>query len=105
MLYQKTALLKKQKKDWEDTKLKADYIRNSVLELSLKLENETGFDEKQDAIWVLLTIAEAYNYKGNITKRTEYEEKAKQMAEIKKDDFAISSYQEQKNKIEEIIFS
>ncbi len=102
MLYKKAWLLNTQHKDWEDIKLKADYIRNSVLEISLRLENEKGFLEKQDAIWVLLTIAEAYNYKGNKTRQTEYEEKAMQMAIMKKDDFAISSYQEQKNKIEEI---
>jgi hypothetical protein len=102
MLYKKAWLLNTQHKDWEDIKLNADYLRNSALEISLRLENEEGFSDKQDAIWVLLTIAEAYNYKGNIKKQNEYEEKAKQMAEIKKDDFAISSYQEQKNKIEEI---
>ncbi len=102
MLYKKTVLLKQQNKDWEDIKLKADYIRNSVLEISLKLENESDFAEKQDAIWVLLTIAEAYNYKGNLELQHEYEEKAKQMAEKKNDDFAMSSYQEQKNKIQEI---
>lgn len=102
MLYKKAWLLNTQHKAYEDIKLNADYLRNSVLEISLRLENEEGFSEKQDAIWVLLTIAEAYNYKGNITKQTEYEEKAKKMAENKKDDFAISSYQEQKNKIEDI---
>lgn len=102
MLYKKTVLLKQQNNDWEDIKLKADYIRNSVLELSLKLEKENGFTEKQDAIWVLLTIAEAYNYRGNSELQNVYEEKAKQMAEKKKDDFAMSSYAEQKKKIEEI---
>lgn len=102
MLYKKTVLLKQQKKDWEDIKLKADYIRNSVLELSLRLENEIGFSEKQDAIWILLTIAEAYNYKDNFALLNDYEEKAKKMATQKKDDFAMSSYAEQKTKIEEI---
>lgn len=102
MLYQKTVLLKQQNKDWADIKLKADYIRNSVLEISLKLEKENDFIKKQDAIWMLLTIAEAYHYKSNIVLQNEYEEKAKQMAEQKKDDFAMSSYEEQKQKIVDI---
>lgn len=102
MLYKKAWLLTTQHKDWEDIKLKADYIRNSVLEISLKLEKEDEFIKKQDAIWVLLTIAEAYNYKGNAEKMKEYEAKANLMAEDKKDSFAISSYQEQKVKISEI---
>ena len=102
MLYKKAGLLKTRGEDWEDIKVKADYIRNSVLEISLKLEKENGFSEKQDAIWILLTIAEVYNYKGNLQLMNEYEEKAKKMAEQKKDDFAMSSYEEQKKKIEEI---
>jgi hypothetical protein len=102
MLYKKAWLLNTQHKDWEDIKLKADYIRNSVLEISLQLEIEKGFSEKKDAIWILLTIAEAYNYKRNLEKVMEYENKATVIAEETKDRFAISSYQEQKKKIEEM---
>jgi hypothetical protein len=102
MLYKKTSLLKSQHKDWEDLKLKADYIRNSVLEISLKLEEDAGFSEKGDAIWVLLTIAEAYNYKGKADMQTIYEEKSGKMAEEKGDAFAMSSYAEQKHKIQDL---
>jgi len=102
MLYKKAWLLSTQHKDWEDIKLKADYIRNVVLEISLQLENEEGFSDKQDTIWVLLTIAEAYNYKGNNTKVKEYETKAAAIAKKKNDTFAMSSYAEQKKKIEVI---
>ena len=103
MLYKKVGLLKSQHKDWEDLKLKADYIRNSVLEIALNLEGENGFSERQDAIWILLTIAEAYNYKGNKEKLIEYENKATLMAKASNDSFAMSSYEEQKKRIEDII--
>lgn len=102
MYYKKAGLLKTQHKEWDDIRLKADYFRNLVLDAALKLEGEGGFTEKQDAVWVLLTIAEAYNYKGNSEKLIEYEKKATQLSIAKKDSFAISSYQEQKKKIEEI---
>ena len=102
MLYKKADLFQSQHKDWEDIKLKADYLRNSVLEITLKLETENNFPKKEDAIWVLLTIAEAYNYRGDSEKLNEYETKAEQMAKERNDSFAISSYQEQKKKIEEI---
>ena len=102
MLYKKAAWLKSHIKEWDDTKLKADYIRNSVLEIAVKLESESNFLESKDAIWVLLTIAEVYNYKKNEGKRKEYEDKAKELAEKIKDDFALSSYEEQKQKIKAI---
>jgi hypothetical protein len=102
MLYKKASMLKLQNKDWDDVKTKADYIRNSVLDISLKLEAGEKFAETGDAIWVLLTIAEAWNYKANETKLAEYEQKAAQMAALKKDSFAMSSYEEQKNKIKSI---
>jgi hypothetical protein len=102
MLYKKASMLKSQHKDWDDVKIKADYIRNSVLDISLKLEAAEKFSETGDAIWVLLTIAEAYNYKANETKLAEYEQKAAQMAALKNDSFAMSSYEEQKNKIKPI---
>jgi hypothetical protein len=102
MNYKKAGLLKTQHKEWDDTKLKADYFRNAVLDIALKLENDSNFSARQDSVWVLLSIAEAYNYKGDNEKLTAYEEKAKQVAAAKNDTFAISSYTEQKNKIDEI---
>ncbi len=102
MLYKKAASLKSQNREWEDIKLKADYIRNTVLEIATKLEAAPNFLESKDAVWVLLTIAEAYNYKKNEVKVKEYENKAKELAEKIKDDFAISSYEEQKQKIKAI---
>jgi hypothetical protein len=105
MMYKKALLLKEQNQEWEDLKLKADYIRNSVLEISVKLENEEDFAKKQDAIWILFTIAEAYNYKNNATKMKEYETKAINLAIERKDNFALKSYQEQKNKIDKILLN
>lgn len=102
MLYKKASVLSDGNKDFEDVKIKADYIRNSVLENALQLESTKGFDKTDDAIWVLNTIAEAYNYKSNHDKMEEYEAKAAKMAEERKDDFAISSYEDQKEKIEAI---
>lgn len=103
MLYKKTGLQKiKGDDEWEDTKTKADYIRNAVLNISLKLENEKDFLQKDDAVWVLLTIAEAFNYKGDTEKQRKYEEKAKNLAEMKKDRFAMSSYDEQRSKIKKM---
>jgi hypothetical protein len=99
MLYIKTNLLKSQQKDWEDEKLNADYIRNGVLKIALNLEKERGFQDRDDAIWVLLTLAEAYHYKGDKNLMTTYENKSKEMAEAKNDTFAMSSYEEQKSKI------
>jgi len=102
MLYKKASLLRKEGKEWEDIKLKADYIRNSVLAITLKLETEPDFLKSKDAIWVLLTTAEAYNYKNDSIKLKEYEDKATALAAENNDQFALSSYQEQKDKIREI---
>ncbi|WOD43145.1 TRAFs-binding domain-containing protein [Hwangdonia lutea] len=102
MLYKKTDLLKSQHKPWEDLKLKADYIRNTVLEIALNLEKEQDFSTKEDAIWILLTIAEAYHYKGMDDLMTTYENKAQDMAKAKNDTFAMSAYSEQKKKIEDL---
>jgi hypothetical protein len=102
MLYKKAMILKSQNEEWEDVKLKADFIRNSVLEIAKKLESQTEFLKSNDAIWVLLTIAEAYNYKKNKPKMEEYEGKAKDLAEKNNDKFAMNSYAEQKGKIVEI---
>jgi hypothetical protein len=105
MLYKKAGLMKKQNDEaWEDVKLKADYIRNEVLEISKKLEAANDFVVSKDAIWVLLTMAEAYNYKRNETKLKEYEEKAAALAEKNNDDFAMGTYNDQKDKIQKYIF-
>lgn len=103
MNYKKASLLKARGEEWEDVKLKADYIRNRVLEITLQLESELDFLNRQDMIWVLLTIAECYGYKNNIAKQSEYEEKSIKLAEETNDDFAISSYYEQKEKIGQFI--
>lgn len=103
MLYKKTALLAEQKEDWEDVKLKADYIRNSVLDICLKLESGSDFNKLNDAIWVLLTIAEVYNYKNKVVNMKEYEDKANVLAKQVNDTFAQDSYNEQKEKIKKIM--
>lgn len=100
MLYKKAIKLKTLNEEWEDVKLKADFIRNSVLEISKKIESQAEFLRSNDAIWVLLTSAEAYHYKKNKAKMEEYEEKAKNLAEKNNDKFAMNSYEEQKEKIE-----
>jgi hypothetical protein len=51
---------------------------------------------------VLLTIAEAYNYKKNKAKMEEYEGKAKNLAVKNSDEFSIDCYEEQKDKIVKI---
>ena len=102
MLYRKALILKSQNQEWEDEKLKADYLRNSVLTIATKLESQPEFLKSNDAIWVLLTMAEAYHYKKNRAKMEEYEEKAKDLAEKNNDKFAMNSYAEQKAKIVKI---
>lgn len=105
MLYKKAGLMKKQNDEaWEDIKLKADYIRNSALDICKKLEAQNNFLESNDAIWVLLTMAEAYNYKKNEAKQKEYEDKAAALAEKNNDKFAMSSYTEQREKIQKDIY-
>jgi len=94
MLYKKAALSKQQGKDWEDIKLKADYYRNGVLEICKALEAQSNFNESGDAVWVLYTLAEAWYYKSNPLKSKEYED----LAGLKKDEFALKSYQEQRQK-------
>ena len=102
MRYKKAALLKSQNENWEDAKIEADSTRIKVRELAIALEKETGFNESGDAIWVLLTLAEVYNYQHDADKMKEYEDKARNMAEEKEDDFAMGSYEEQKKKIAKI---
>ena len=95
MLYKKTGLLKEQNQDWEDIKLKADYIRNSVFEIASKIESDPNFDKSNDAVWVLYTIADVYHYKNKADKQKEYEERADQLNNT----FAMDSYYTQKEKI------
>ena len=95
MLYKKTGLLKEQNQDWEDIKLKADYIRNSVFEIASKIESDPNFNKSNDAVWVLYTIADVYHYKNKADKQKEYEERADQLNNT----FAMDSYYIQKEKI------
>ena len=103
MLYKKASMLKSQNKPWSELKLKADYIRNTVLNICLNLEKEDNESETADSIWVILTIAEAYNYQENQSQLEAYELKAAKIAAAKKDTFALSSYEEQKAKIKPIL--
>jgi hypothetical protein len=101
MLYNKASVLKTKGDDeWEDAKTDADSMRNKVLKASLALESSDTFKERGDAVWVLYTIAEAYNYKGDAEKQAAYEAKAKQVATDTGNAFAASSYEDQKAKIE-----
>jgi hypothetical protein len=103
MQYKKASLLKaKADDDWEDTRTDADSTRNKVLKNCLALEADANFKERGDAVWILYTIAEAYNYKGDTEKQTTYEAKAKAVADATSDAFAQSSYEEQKAKIDAI---
>ena len=98
--YSKALILKsKNNDDWEDSKMEGDYFRNNTLKQALKLESEDDFEKSPDAIWVLLTIAEAYHYKNDLKKMEAYENKASEIAEKTDDKFAMSSYNEQKSKI------
>lgn len=100
MLYKKASVLKAKNDDeWEDAKTDADSMRNKVLKASLALESAPGFNERGDAVWVLYTIAEGYNYKGKDDLMAEYEAKAAAVAQNTNDQFATSSYEEQKAKI------
>ena len=78
MLYRKASIQKANADDeWEDTRTDADSTRNKVLKVSLAIETGAGFAEQGDRVWVLFTIAEAYNYKGDTDKQTAYEQKPK----------------------------
>ena len=103
MLYKKASIEKlNSEPDWEDTKIDADSMRNKVLKVSLALESAYNFKERNDVTWIYNTIAEAYNYKNDKANMEKYELLAKQEAEATSDKFAVSSYNEQKAKIEEI---
>ncbi len=99
-LYKKAFVLKtKNDDDWEEAKTDADSMRNKVLKTALALEADADFKNRKDAVWVLFTIAEGYNYKEKPEQMAEYETKAADVAKATGDDFAISSYEEQKAKI------
>lgn len=100
MLYLKASIKRSQQQEWEELKTNADYIRNSVLRTCLQDEAEEGFGMGKDDVWILLTIAEAYNYKHDKAKMQEYELKASDMANTSENSFALSSYYEQKDKID-----
>lgn len=103
MLYLKASKLKASNdEEWDDVKLHADYLRNATLKIALELEAKEKFQDSEDAIWILLTIAEAYFTKGSQTKMEEYEEKAEKVAKKINNTFAIGSYQEQKKKYQSI---
>jgi hypothetical protein len=105
MLYKKASIAKSANdKEWEDYKSEADTIRNKVLKIAREIENSTDFGstDRKDDIWVMLTIAEGYNYKENTTEMQAYEQKAADFAKKTSQDFAIDSYQTQKDKIESI---
>jgi tetratricopeptide (TPR) repeat protein len=103
MLYKKACLLKQKGEEWQDVKLKADYLRLSVLEITLKMEQRENFLKSKDDVWVLFTIAEAYHYKNDAAKMTEYEGKAGKFAADINEQFSQSSYNEQKKKISDIL--
>jgi hypothetical protein len=103
MLYLKASLLKKEgNEDWDDVKQQADYIKTKVLKVAIDIEAGESFAEAGDAVWVLYTIAEAYNYKRNEAKMKEYEDKADALAAQQADGFAPDSYRKQKARIEKV---
>ena len=104
MIYKKASIAKEAgDENWEDIKVKADFIRNSVLEITKALETSPDFKDNKDAVWILLTMAEAYNYKKLPAKMLEYENKAIEMAKQQGMDFQLSTYNEQKDKIVKIL--
>jgi hypothetical protein len=103
MMYKKASIQKSQgDQEWEDTKTDADSMRNKVLKTCLAMEATENFKQRGDVIWIYNTIAEAYNYKGDLVNQELYEAKAKEVAIATDDKFGISSYLEQKAKIDEI---
>lgn len=100
MQYKKASIQKLNGNDeWEDTRTDADSMRNKVLKVCLAIEAGEGFAENKDRDWVLFTIAEAYNYKEDAGKQSTYEEQAKVAAAATDDEFALSTYEDQKAKI------
>lgn len=105
MLYLKASIAKKSNDDeWQDFKSEADTIRNKVLKIAREIEKSTDFGnaKRKDDIWVMLTIAEVFNYKDDLNQMHAYEAQAIDFAQKTNQDFAIESYQIQKSKIENI---
>ena len=86
----------------ENAKFRASHIAHTTLSKIDELEKEENFLEREDAIWLMLTKAELLNYKGDEEKMLDYEKKANELAIKLNNDFAISSYQEQKEKIKKL---
>lgn len=105
MLYLKASIAKKSNdNEWQDYKSEADTIRNKVLKIAKEIEKSIHFGskERKDDIWVMLTIAEVFNYKDDPDQMLLYEQQAIDFAQTTHQDFAIESYQMQKSKIETI---
>lgn len=98
MLYVKAST----ESDPDDTITDAQFYRNKTLKAALDLESNENFSKNPDAIWILLTIAEAYNYKNDAAKMEAYEKNAQALAEQNNDQFAMGSYYEQKEKIKKL---
>ena len=101
MLYLKAKELKKGDEDYDDIKLKADYMNSAVLNICSGLRQEKNFDKSEDAIWIIYTIAETYHYKGETEKQKEFEKMGDALADNLKAEFAKSAYYEQSKKIED----
>jgi len=100
VLLLKMKLLKSQGHDASYQKMHAETIRQAVLMNTSQLEADPDFKNRNDALWILLTIAEACHYGGEKAKMLAYEEKARQLAEQLQDKFAMASYQDQKKRID-----
>lgn len=98
MLYVKAST----ESDPDDSITEAQFYRNKTLKVALDLESNENFSKSPDAIWVLLTIAEAYHYKNDTAKMEDYEKKAQALADKNNDTFAMGSYFEQKEKIKKL---
>lgn len=99
MLYRKARLLKDRGEEYADIKMKADYLNIAVLNICSLKRQDKDFENQDDALWVLYTIAESYHYKGESEKQIEFENIGDALAEKTNDDFATHSYNEQKEKI------
>lgn len=93
MLYKKAVLNKKKNEDWEDVKLKADVVRNTVIEMALDRSKHSDFSVNDEKVDMLLTIAEAYQYRGDKLNVEKFENMA---IEKQVDDEVWHSYQSQK---------
>ena len=102
MLYIKAKELKDKGSEFGDIKLKADYITSVVLNICSTKRQEEKFEQMDDALWIIYTIAECYHYRGEAEKQKEFEKIGDDLAKKTKDAFAKSSYFEQSQKIDEL---